>query len=102
MHLNAVAKRVDKPRPLIPMNPTLESLRQAAKNCKACGLWRTGTQTVFGGGAAHPKIMFVGEQPGDQGDIEGKPFVGAAGEIAGGGRGEGGGAGRRTTFCKRR
>ena len=81
MHLNAVAKRVDKPRPLIPMNPTLESLRQAAKNCRACDLWRTGTQTVFGGGAAHPKIMFVGEQPGNQEDIEGKPFVGPAGKL---------------------
>jgi len=76
-----VAKRIDKPRPLIPMNPTLESLRQAAKNCKACDLWRTGTQTVFGGGAAHPKIMFVGEQPGNQEDIEGKPFVGPAGKL---------------------
>jgi len=45
------------------MSATLESLRLAAKNCKACDLWRTGTQTVFGAGAAHPKIMFVGEQP---------------------------------------
>src|SRR5882762_11009349 len=81
MHLNAVAKRIDKPRPLIPMNPTLESLRQAAKNCRACDLWRTGTQTVFGGGAAHPKIMFVGEQPGNQEDLEGKPFVGPAGKL---------------------
>src|SRR6267143_2705932 len=81
MHLNAVAKRVDKPRPLMPMNPTLESLRQAAKNCRACDLGRTGTQTVFGGGAAHPKIMFVGEQPGNQEDLEGKPFVGPTGKL---------------------
>jgi uracil-DNA glycosylase family protein len=81
MHLNGVAKRIDKPRPLIPMNATLESLRQAAKNCKACDLWRNGTQTVFGGGAAHPKIMFVGEQPGNQEDLEGKPFVGPAGKL---------------------
>ena len=81
MHLNAVAKRVDKPRPLIPMNATLEQLRQAAKNCKACDLWRTGTQTVFGDGAAHPKIMFVGEQPGNQEDLESKPFVGPAGKL---------------------
>src|SRR5216684_4593072 len=44
-------------------------------------LWRTGTQTVFGGGAAHPKIMFVGEQPGNQEDLEGKPFVGPAGKL---------------------
>ena len=81
MHPNAVAKRVDKPRALIPMNATLEELREAAKNCKACDLWRIGTQTVFGGGAAHPKIMFVGEQPGNQEDLEGKPFVGPAGKL---------------------
>src|ERR1700719_2860023 len=63
------------------MKATLEELRQAAKNCKACNLWRTGTQTVFGAGAAHPKIMFVGEQPGNQEDLEGKAFVGAAGKL---------------------
>src|SRR5258707_13637263 len=101
MHLNAVAKRVDKPRPLIPMNPTLESLRQAAKNCKACDLWRTGTQTVFGGGAAHPKIMFVGEQPGNQEDIEGKPVVGPAGKILGSALGEAGGVLRKNFLGKK-
>src|ERR1700719_3392572 len=63
------------------MKATLEELRQAAKNCKACNLWRTGTQTVFGAGAAHPKIMFVGEQPGSQEDWEGQPFVGPAGKL---------------------
>jgi uracil-DNA glycosylase family protein len=71
----------DKPRPLIPMNRTLEEIRQDAKRCKACDLWRTGTQTVFGGGAARPKIMFVGEQPGNAEDLEGKPFVGPAGKL---------------------
>src|SRR5689334_14714755 len=63
------------------MNATLQQLREAAKNCRACDLWRTGTQTVFGAGAAHPKIMFVGEQPGNQEDLEGKPFVGPAGKL---------------------
>jgi len=81
MHLNAVAKRLERPRPMIPMNATLGSLREAAKNCKACELWRTGKQTVFGAGVAHPKIMFVGEQPGNQEDLEGKPFVGPAGKL---------------------
>jgi uracil-DNA glycosylase family protein len=68
-------------RALIPMNATVEELRKEAKDCKACDLWRTGTQTVFGGGAARPKIMFVGEQPGNQEDLEGKPFVGPAGKL---------------------
>jgi DNA polymerase len=63
------------------MNRTLEEIRQDAMKCKACDLWRTGTQTVFGGGAARPKIMFVGEQPGNQEDLEGKPFVGPAGKL---------------------
>src|ERR1700732_5621826 len=63
------------------MNATLEELRQAAKNCKACDLWRTGTQTVLGDGAAHSKLMLVGEQPGNQEDLEGKPFVGPAGKL---------------------
>jgi uracil-DNA glycosylase len=77
-----MAKRVaDKPRPLIPINPTLKQLQDAAKNCTACDLYRNATQTVFGAGAAHPKIMFVGEQPGNQEDLEGKPFVGPAGKL---------------------
>jgi uracil-DNA glycosylase len=82
VHLNAMAKRVaDKPRPSIPLNPTLKQLQDAAKNCTACDLYRNATQTVFGAGAAHPKIMFVGEQPGNQEDLEGKPFVGPAGKL---------------------
>ena len=63
------------------MNRTLEAVRQDAMSCKACDLWRSGTQTVFGGGAARPKVMFIGEQPGNQEDIEGKPFVGPAGKL---------------------
>jgi DNA polymerase len=77
-----VKRRPEKsPRPAIPLDPTLEKLRKAAQNCKACDLWKTGTQTVFGAGAAHAKIMFVGEQPGHQEDLEGKPFVGPAGKL---------------------
>jgi uracil-DNA glycosylase len=71
-----MAKRVvNPPRPPIPLNATLQELQKAAKDCKACDLWRTGTQTVFGAGAANPKIMFVGEQPGNQEDLEGKTFL---------------------------
>ena len=67
--------------PLIPPRPTLRNLREAATGCKACDLWLRGTQTVFGEGAAHAKVMLVGEQPGDKEDLEGKPFVGPAGAL---------------------
>jgi uracil-DNA glycosylase len=59
----------------------LPALREAARDCRACDLYKTGTQTVFGEGAEHAQIMFVGEQPGDREDIEGKPFVGPAGRL---------------------
>jgi uracil-DNA glycosylase family protein len=64
---------------LIPDRPTHKSVREAAADCKACNLWRRGTQTVFGEGRTASRIMFVGEQPGDQEDLEGRPFVGPAG-----------------------
>jgi len=67
--------------PLIPPNPTIPKLRAAAANCRACDLWKRGTQTVFGEGNAKARIMLVGEQPGDQEDIQGRPFVGPAGKI---------------------
>jgi uracil-DNA glycosylase family protein len=68
--------------PLIPPNPTIPKLRATAANCRACDLWKTGTQTVFGeGGGAKPRVMLVGEQPGDQEDIQGHPFVGPAGKL---------------------
>jgi uracil-DNA glycosylase family protein len=66
---------------LIPKRPTLVALRMAAAGCRACPLWETGTQTVFGEGAAKAEAMFVGEQPGDQEDRQGKPFVGPAGRV---------------------
>jgi DNA polymerase len=66
---------------LIPEQPTLPGLREAAASCQACDLHKTGTQTVFGEGASHASVMFVGEQPGDREDIEGKPFVGPAGRL---------------------
>jgi len=66
---------------LIPDNPTIAKLRAAAANCKACDLWKFGTQTVFGEGSSKARVMLVGEQPGDQEDIQGHPFVGPAGKI---------------------
>jgi DNA polymerase len=65
----------------VPEKPTLPRLREAAAGCQACPLWQTGTQTVFGEGAAGAEVMFVGEQPGDQEDRQGRPFVGPAGRV---------------------
>ncbi|WP_224245383.1 UdgX family uracil-DNA binding protein [Hyalangium gracile] len=71
--------------PLIPESPTLDKLREAAAGCRACPLWKTGTQTVFGEQEGRdrrgPRVMFVGEQPGDQEDKAGRPFVGPAGRL---------------------
>jgi uracil-DNA glycosylase family protein len=67
--------------PLIPDRPTLKKLKEAAAGCRACDLWKTGTQTVFGEGSADAEVMLVGEQPGDQEDLAGKPFVGPAGRL---------------------
>jgi DNA polymerase len=66
---------------LIPPRPTLPSLKTAAADCKACDLWKTGTQTVFGEGARRVKVMLVGEQPGNEEDLSGRPFVGPAGRL---------------------
>jgi uracil-DNA glycosylase family protein len=59
----------------------LDELRKDAAGCRACDLWKTGTQTVFGEGSADAEVMLVGEQPGDREDLEGKPFVGPAGRL---------------------
>ncbi len=67
--------------PLIPPKPTLPKLREAAAGCKACDLWLRGTQTVFGEGSGHAKVMFIGEQPGEKEDLAGRPFVGPAGAV---------------------
>jgi DNA polymerase len=71
----------DSAAALIPPRPSLKKLREAAAGCKACPLWESGTQTVFGEGGAHADVVFVGEQPGDREDIEGHPFVGPAGQL---------------------
>jgi len=67
--------------PLVPPRPTLVSLRAAAAECKACDLWKRATQTVFGEGARRAAAMLVGEQPGDEEDLSGRPFVGPAGRL---------------------
>jgi len=66
---------------LIPARITSKSLHDAAARCQACDLWQRGTQTVFGEGATTAKLMFVGEQPGNEEDLEGHPFVGPAGRL---------------------
>src|ERR671938_1576386 len=71
----------DTAAPLVPDKPSLPKLREAAAGCTACDLYKTGTQTVFGEGARAAEVMFVGEQPGDQEDKAGKPFVGPAGQL---------------------
>jgi uracil-DNA glycosylase len=59
----------------------LDALREEAAGCRACPLWQTGTQTVFGEGRASSRVVLVGEQPGDREDLEGRPFVGPAGRL---------------------
>jgi DNA polymerase len=65
----------------LPARVTLNTLKEAAAGCLGCPLYKTGTQTVFGEGAKESRIMMVGEQPGDQEDKAGKPFVGPAGQM---------------------
>jgi uracil-DNA glycosylase family protein len=65
----------------LPPKHDLRSLREAAEHCEGCPLFAKATQTVFGAGPTHARIMMVGEQPGDVEDREGEPFVGPAGRL---------------------
>jgi len=65
----------------MPPRPSLRVLPEAAAHCKACELWKTGTQTVFGEGPPDARLMLVGEQPGNEEDLSGHPFVGPAGRL---------------------
>ncbi len=86
-----MAERVaEPPRRRIPVAPPaatpvalddLEALKQAARSCRACPLWQPATQTVFGEGPAQARVMVIGEQPGDEEDLSGRPFVGPAGKL---------------------
>jgi DNA polymerase len=64
-----------------PKRKSLKAFRDAAADCKGCELWKRGTQTVFGEGARRAEVLFVGEQPGNEEDLSGKPFVGPAGRL---------------------
>jgi len=74
-------KSPDSAENLIPDKPTITSLQEAAADCQACDLWERGTQTVFGEGGRRAIVMFIGEQPGNEEDLQGKPFVGPAGRL---------------------
>jgi DNA polymerase len=65
----------------VPPHPTLPRLREAAARCTGCPLYRRATQTVFGEGRPHARVVLVGEQPGDEEDLSGRPFVGPAGRF---------------------
>ncbi|MFE9453570.1 UdgX family uracil-DNA binding protein [Streptomyces sp. NPDC006739] len=67
--------------PFVPERGGLAALRRAAADCRGCPLHRDATQTVFGAGSAPARVMLVGEQPGDQEDRQGEPFVGPAGKL---------------------
>jgi len=78
--LRSVAPVIASPEQ-IPAHRPLAELRRAAAACHACDLWKNATQTVFGEGSPEATVMFVGEQPGDQEDLQGRPFVGPAGKL---------------------
>jgi uracil-DNA glycosylase len=65
----------------LPIAKSIDDARARARHCEACDLYKHATQTVFGEGAPKPRILFVGEQPGDQEDQQGHPFVGPAGKL---------------------
>jgi uracil-DNA glycosylase family protein len=67
--------------PTFPIAKSIDDARAQAEKCHACDLYKHATQTVFGEGARKPRILFVGEQPGDQEDQQGHPFVGPAGKL---------------------
>jgi uracil-DNA glycosylase len=68
-------------RPFVPAGADLDGLGTAARLCTGCELYRNATQVVFGRGPANARLMLIGEQPGDQEDLQGAPFVGPAGEV---------------------
>jgi uracil-DNA glycosylase family protein len=76
-----MAEKFPSAEPWLPPRATLPKLVTAAKRCEGCDLFRLATQTVFGEGPANARIVLVGEQPGDQEDLQGRPFVGPAGKL---------------------
>ncbi len=85
-HDKVQTKHWPTPQPTVPDEESADitsiaELRKVAEDCRRCPLWQHATQTVFGEGSRNAKVMFVGEQPGDQEDLAGKPFVGPAGKM---------------------
>src|SRR5262245_65855533 len=77
----AASKTEGGAAPFVPDAWRLDTLRKAAASCEGCDLYKQATQTVFGEGPPRARVMLVGEQPGDQEDLQGAPFVGPAGEV---------------------
>src|SRR5437762_8242861 len=77
----APAKRRQTAADFLPHSSSISALRAAAIHCQGCELFRRATQTVFGMGSPHARLMLIGETPGDQEDLAGKPFVGPAGRL---------------------
>jgi uracil-DNA glycosylase family protein len=84
-HAKAEVRRWPEPKPTDEGEggdtTSIDELREIAEGCRRCPLWHDATQTVFGEGRQQAKVVFVGEQPGDQEDLAGKPFVGPAGRV---------------------
>jgi uracil-DNA glycosylase family protein len=76
-----MAKHPDGAQPWVPDGAGLDELREAARGCRGCDLWENATQTVFSAGSPTARVALVGEQPGDQEDRKGEPFVGPAGRL---------------------
>jgi uracil-DNA glycosylase len=74
-------KTLDSAAPFVPSTTNLAKLSTAAERCRGCELYKNATQTVFGEGATHARVVMIGEQPGDQEDKKGKPFVGPSGRM---------------------
>jgi uracil-DNA glycosylase len=80
----APSRKIAAPKPVAapqPKDDSIEALRDAAAGCRNCELWQDATQTVFGEGPENARILVVGEQPGDEEDLRGRPFVGASGKL---------------------
>src|ERR671915_2042881 len=76
-----MAKTTGSAEPFVPDTTNIRKLNAAAHECRGCDLYKTATQVVFGAGPKKARVMFVGEQPGDQEDRQGQPFVGPAGAL---------------------
>jgi DNA polymerase len=81
MHVSLFVEIKRSAEPFVPKTASLKVLRAAVQQCRGCDLYKRATQAVFGAGPRAAHVMFVGEQPGDQEDLQGEPFVGPAGAL---------------------